>query len=163
VSRSSLTIECKRPSALRGASVGQDANTRCSGCSTCVTSSQTRSRPINMRLVAHVAGKRPFFSRESCSAAALAPKKPLKNYPGNTPKIPLQLPYNFPARLTNLWRPTRCPDTKSIYETGSSGPSHRRPSGFPKGHSRSAAFDRTSATQRKLSSSCRARSPAPSC
>jgi hypothetical protein len=42
-------------------SVGQDANTRCSGCSMCVASSKTWSRPINMRLVAHVAGKRPFF------------------------------------------------------------------------------------------------------
>jgi len=159
--RSSLTIECERPGAgaprpgrcctgwggdtLPRVSVRQDAITRCSGCSMCVASSKTRFRSINMRLVAHVAGKGPFFSRESCRAAALAPKgeetsgrrgfsmhstvftkisavefvlipltesgnsdvswrffipspkKPLKNYPGNTPKIPLQLPCICPA------------------------------------------------------------------
>jgi len=33
----------------------------CSGCNTCVASSATRSRPINMRLVARATEKWPFF------------------------------------------------------------------------------------------------------
>jgi hypothetical protein len=47
---------------LPSAPVGQDASTRCNGCNTCVTSSKTHSRPINMRLVAHATGKPRFFS-----------------------------------------------------------------------------------------------------
>jgi len=112
--RSSLTIECKRPDAgaprpgrcctgwgggaLPGASVGQECKgqeckARCSGCSTCVTSPKTRSRPINMRLVAHVTEKRPFFRR--VAGLALLPTKVVKNSP--------QCPYNSLETSISGW------------------------------------------------------------
>jgi len=79
--------------ALPRASVGQDANTKCSGCSTCVAASKTRSRPINMRLVAHVTEKGAiFFEGELLgrrSRPAKAVKKLPQQYPRNTLTTPL--------------------------------------------------------------------------
>jgi len=109
--RSSLTIECKLPGAGAprpgrcctdwGGGALHDANARCSGCSTCVASSKTRSRPINMRLVAHVAEKRLFFFDRELLECRSRAEKAVKKLPQKYPKkIPLQLPYNsLPANL----------------------------------------------------------------
>ena len=157
--RSSLKVECEHPGAVAPrpgryctgwggdarlrASVGQDANTKCSGCSTCVTSSKTPLRPINMRLVAHATGKRPFFWRESCSGGHPAPHKP--------PEIPKKYPYKSrrsPARLT-LWRRTRystpqsCINMLLAYRTASllktTPETPRKPPGIPRKYARNSA------------------------
>jgi|SRR5215472_3043849 len=108
--RSSLTIECNpirrgpRPSrycmrwggsSMHSASASrmktQDVNARCSGCSTCVTSSKASSQPINMPLVAHVTGKRPFFF-EGELVLPLTPAKVVR-----PPEIPQKYPYKREA------------------------------------------------------------------